>query len=175
MFSRKCDDTSLYVTVDEDAANAANQLNDDLNQISTWAETWLVKFNANKSKTLTVTLKRNLANLELPLSFNNTTLKSVVKHKHLGVELSTNLSWKDHVTTISENADNQGSRSVPPQTIPPGQLPPTNSPQDNSPLGQLPPWAIPPWSIPTLVNSTPGQLPPGQLPPGQLPPVPFLP
>ena len=58
------DDTSLYVTVDEDAVNAANQLNDDLNQISTWAETWLVKFNANKSKTLTVTLKRNLANLE---------------------------------------------------------------------------------------------------------------
>ena len=52
------DDTSLYVTVDEDAVNAANQLNDDLNQISTWAETWLVKFNANKSKTLTVTLKR---------------------------------------------------------------------------------------------------------------------
>ena len=84
--------------------NAANQLNDDSNQISTWAETWLVKFNANKSKTLTVTLK-SLGNLELPLSFNNTTLQSVVKHKHLGVELSTNLSWKDHITTISENAD----------------------------------------------------------------------
>ena len=98
------DDTSLYVTVDEDAVNAANQLN-DLNQISTWAETWLVKFNANKSKTLTVTPKRNIANLELPLSFNNTTLESAVKHKHLGVELSTNLSWKDHVTTISKNAD----------------------------------------------------------------------
>ena len=47
------DDTSLYVTVDEDAVNAANQLSDDLNQISTWAETLLVKFNANKSKTLT--------------------------------------------------------------------------------------------------------------------------
>ena len=92
----------MYVTVDEDAVNTANQLNDDLNQIITWAETWLVKFNANKSKTLTVTLKRNLANLELPLSFNNTTLETVVKHKHLRVELSTNLSWKDHVTTISE-------------------------------------------------------------------------
>ena len=85
------DDTSLYVTVDEDAVNAANQLNDDLNQISTWAETWLVKFNANKSKALIVTFKRNLANLELPLSFNTTTLETVVKHKHLGVELSTNL------------------------------------------------------------------------------------
>ena len=84
--------------------NAAIQLNDDLNQISTWAETWMVKFNANKSKTFRVTLKRNLANLQLPLSFNNTTLETVVKHKHLGVELSTNLSWKNHITTISESA-----------------------------------------------------------------------
>ena len=49
------------------------------------------------------TLKRNLANLELPLSFNNATLETVVKHKHLGVELITNLSWKDHIMTISEN------------------------------------------------------------------------
>ena len=98
------DDTSLYVTIDEDAVTATNQLNEDLSQISKWADTWLVKFNAGKSKALTVTLKRNLANIELPLSFNNTTLETVDKHKHLGVELSTNLSWKDHITTISENA-----------------------------------------------------------------------
>ena len=26
------------------------------------------------------------------------------ENKHLGVELSTNFSWKDHITTISENA-----------------------------------------------------------------------
>ena len=53
---------------------------------------------------ITVTLKRNLANTELPLSFNNTILETVAKHKHLGVKSSTNLSWKDHVTTISESA-----------------------------------------------------------------------
>ena len=51
-----------------------------------------------------VTLKRNLANIELPLSFKNTILETVDKHKHLGVELSANLSWNDHITTISENA-----------------------------------------------------------------------
>ena len=48
--------------------------------------------------------KKNLANIELPLSFNNTTIETVDKHKHLGIELSTNLSWKEHITTISENA-----------------------------------------------------------------------
>ena len=97
------DDTSLYVTINEDAATATSQLNDDLSQICKWADSWLVKFNAD-NQALTVTLKRNLANIELPLSCNNTILETVEKHKHLGVELSTDLSWKDHITTISENA-----------------------------------------------------------------------
>ena len=60
------DDTSLYVTINEDAATATSQLNDDLSQICKWTHSWLVKFNADKSKALTVTLKRNLANIELP-------------------------------------------------------------------------------------------------------------
>ena len=85
------------------AVTATNQLNEDLSQISKWADTWLVKFNAGKSMALTVTLKMNLANIELPLSINNTTLETVDMHKHLGVELSTNLSWNDHIT-VSENA-----------------------------------------------------------------------
>ena len=75
-----------------------------MNGISKWAEMWLVKFYANKSKAPTVTLKRNLANIEVPLSFNNTILETVVKHKHLAVELSTNISWKGLLTTISASA-----------------------------------------------------------------------
>ena len=54
------DDTSLYVTIDGDAEDATEQLNDDLLQVSQWAENWLVKFNAAKSKALTVTLKRRI-------------------------------------------------------------------------------------------------------------------
>ena len=57
-----------------------------------------------KAKHSQLLSKGNLANIELPLSFNNTILETVDKHKHLGVELSTNLSWKGHITTISENA-----------------------------------------------------------------------
>ena len=55
--------------------------------------TWVkIISHTGKSKALTVTLKKNLTNIELPLSFNNTTLETIDKHKHLGVELSTNLS-----------------------------------------------------------------------------------
>ena len=101
------DDTSLYVTVDNDAAEVTKQLNDDLLQISRWAESWLVKFNATKSKSLTVTLKKNVAHLELPLHFNDTTLETVCNHKHLGMVINSNLSWKDHIQQISENASKQ--------------------------------------------------------------------
>ena len=63
----------MYVTIDGDAEDATEQLNDDLLQVSQWAENWLVKFNAAKSKALTVTLKtKNTHNLDLPLSLNNT-------------------------------------------------------------------------------------------------------
>ena len=42
------DDTSLYIVV-ESPNGAAHSLNIDLNTISTWAEAWLVAFNAGKT------------------------------------------------------------------------------------------------------------------------------
>ena len=97
------DDTSLYVIIDGDAVNATKQLNDDLTQISEWADNWLVKFNASKSKALTISLKKNKDTIELPLTFNNSLLDTVTKHKHLGIEINSNLTWKDHCKTICEN------------------------------------------------------------------------
>ena len=100
------DDTSLYVTIDGDAEDATEQLNDDLLPVSQWVENWLVKFNAAKSKALTVTLKKkNTQNLDLPLSLNNTVLYTVGSHKHLGMEITSNFSSKDHILTVSENAN----------------------------------------------------------------------
>ena len=98
------DDTSLYVIIDGDPVNATKQLNDDLTQISAWADNWLVKFNTSKSKALTISLKKNKDTIELPLTFNNSVLDTVTKHKHLGIEINSNLTWKDHCKTIYENA-----------------------------------------------------------------------
>ena len=79
------DDTSLYVTIDGDAEDATEQLNDDLLQVSQWAENWLVKFNAAKSKALTVMLKtKNTHNLDLPLSLNKNTVLDTVSSQTFG-------------------------------------------------------------------------------------------
>ena len=42
------DDTSLYLIV-EDPNETASILNNDLETIHNWADTWLVKFNPSKS------------------------------------------------------------------------------------------------------------------------------
>ena len=50
------DDTSLYVIVDN-PDHAAQLLNADLEKITKWAETWLVKFNPGKTESLLISRK----------------------------------------------------------------------------------------------------------------------
>jgi len=93
------DDTSLYMTVDNNMHAVTQQLNQDLNIISDWANRWLVSFNPQKTKSMVVTLKHNL--LCPPLSFNNHILEDAESHKHLGIELNTTLTWKQHTESIA--------------------------------------------------------------------------
>ena len=43
---------------------------------------------------------KNKDTIELPLTFNNSVLDTVTKHKHLEIEINSNLTWKDHCKTI---------------------------------------------------------------------------
>lgn len=53
------DDTSLYVIIDENPAQAAQALTTDLSNISEWAKTWDIKFNPNKTKSVLFSRKHN--------------------------------------------------------------------------------------------------------------------
>ena len=79
-----------------DEANA--QLNQDLETLNKWASKWIVLFNPSKSKSLAVSLKKNCENIKQPLIFNGEMLENVNSHKYLGIELSTTLTWKEHIT-----------------------------------------------------------------------------
>ena len=93
------DDTSLYITFDNNIQEATDQLNNDMSTISEWANQWLVTFNPTKTKALLVTLKRNL--IPPPLYFNRHPLENVKCHKHLGLQINETLSWKEHINSIS--------------------------------------------------------------------------
>ncbi|MCG7883757.1 MAG: reverse transcriptase family protein [Candidatus Thiodiazotropha endolucinida] len=96
------DDTSLYIIVDN-PINAAMLLNSDLETIHKWAETWLVKFNPSKSESLLVSRKTNI-NRHPPLVMNNEYINEVTHHKHLGIFLSNDGTWHEHINYITSKA-----------------------------------------------------------------------
>ena len=96
------DDTSLYIIV-ENPNDAAMLLNSDLETIYKWAETWLVKFNLSKSESLLVSRKSN-RNRHPPLIMNNVYINEVTHHKHLGIFLSNDGTWHEHINYITSKA-----------------------------------------------------------------------
>ena len=96
------DDTSLYIIVDN-PISAAEMINTDLETIHRWAEKWLVKFNPSKSESLLVSRKNN-RNMHPPLIMNEVHINEVQYHKHLGVILSNDGTWHEHINLITSKA-----------------------------------------------------------------------
>ena len=96
------DDTCLFEIVEEPVA-PADTLNDDLRKILVWAKNWLVLFNALKTEVFVVSKKRIKLH-HPPLFMGETQIKEVFKHKHLGLEISSDFSWKNHIKMIQDKA-----------------------------------------------------------------------
>lgn len=96
------DDTSLYIVVDN-ADTSACLLNTDLEKIHKWSKQWLVSFNPTKTECLTISNKVKKP-FHPSLIFNNVHLKEVETHKHLGIILSSNLSWNLHLDETVKKA-----------------------------------------------------------------------
>ena len=96
------DDTSLYIIVD-DPTDAAITLNSDLSKIHRWATDWLVSFNPSKSESLIFSRKVNKP-YHPPILMNNQQVNEVSTHKHLGLYLSNNCSWHEHIEYIKAKA-----------------------------------------------------------------------
>ena len=95
------DDTSLYCVVD-DEQSAAESLNQDLDSLAQWASDWGVKFNESKTKSVYFTRKNNID--VTPLYMNNVQLENVSGHKHLGLFLSSDAKWSEHIQDIYSKA-----------------------------------------------------------------------
>ena len=92
------DDTMIY-TVVEDPQRAAQMLNHDLNTICEWSQTWLVNFNAIKTKSVLFTTKTN-TQPHPTLYFSNQVVTEVDSHIHLGLRIQSNGKWEDHINDI---------------------------------------------------------------------------
>ena len=85
------DDTSLSLVV-RNPDDMANTFQNDINKINTWADTWLVKFNPNKSESLVIS-RKNIKPIHPDLNMSNILIPNVQTHKHLGIHLSSDGSW----------------------------------------------------------------------------------
>ena len=91
------DDTTL-IQSGPDVEHTSSVLNRDLEKITVWAKKWKVEFNAGKSKDMI--FSKEQPDGDSPLLFQNAVIERVQKHKHLGVTLTSSLSWDMHVTNI---------------------------------------------------------------------------
>ena len=75
-------------------------LQQDLKNLESWADTWGMRLNATKCYILSINNKSNFR-----YSLNNTILKEVPNNPYLGILLSQDLKWSDHIASITKNAN----------------------------------------------------------------------
>lgn len=96
------DDTSLLEVVDDPTFSAVS-LNNDLERINAWTRDWLVTINPSKTKSIIFSVKR-VKPSHPDLYFNNEMIDNVSNHKHLGVTICSDLSWRIHIFNVYEKA-----------------------------------------------------------------------
>ena len=94
------DDCLLYRPISDAADSTA--LQEDLNTLHNWSNTWNMKFNTEKCHTLRITLRRNVIDANYHLGGSMLTMVS--EYPYLGLTLTNNMSWQNHINNITSRA-----------------------------------------------------------------------
>ena len=78
-------------------------LQSDLDELQAWERRWKMEFNPDKCQAMRVTLKRNRA--DPSYTIHGQELEAVTKAKYLGLTISKNLSWSDHIAATAKKAE----------------------------------------------------------------------
>ena len=96
------DDTALYLTMENEDDSSALQT--DLDILSTWESRWDMEFNPSKCQVVHVTGTKGPVK-KTNYVLHGQILESVTSARYLGVDISSNLTWKTHVDRITGNAN----------------------------------------------------------------------
>lgn len=94
------DDCMLYRPIN--CPNDHSILQDDLNTISNWCSTWLMRLNTNKCKVVSFGRKQVISNFTYHMQCDR--LSTATSYKYLGIHLTPGLSWFDHITNVCAKA-----------------------------------------------------------------------
>ena len=95
------DDSLLYSSVN--TTDDGKRLQEDLTELTKWAEQWQMTFHPAKCYILRVTRKKNpiITNYEML----GQQLETVHQYPYLGVELSEDLGWEPHINKVISKAN----------------------------------------------------------------------
>ena len=96
------DDSIIYLTIENQ--HQTQQLQEDLDKLEEWASTWMMELNTQKCQVITVSRKRN--KIQHQYSLNNTPLTAVNSSKYLGITITPDLKWNQHINNICQKANN---------------------------------------------------------------------
>lgn len=94
------DDCILYNEIHSEADQAI--LNSSLSVIATWCLEWQMSINLRKTVSMTITRKQK--SLPFVYSINGHNLSSVTQYKYLGLVITSDLRWSNHVAHIKNKA-----------------------------------------------------------------------
>lgn len=94
------DDCVIYHRIDN--LHDHVQLKEALQHVEKWCETWQMKINPQKTVLMRITRKNSP--LQLSYSLNGSVLSKVKSFKYLGVILTSDLRWNEHISYIKKKA-----------------------------------------------------------------------
>ena len=77
-------------------------LQEDLKSLESWAHRWGMHFNASKCYIMSIAKSPTSAHF---CFLNNTILQQVTSNPYLGIQLTGNLRWSQHITSITKKAN----------------------------------------------------------------------
>jgi len=80
-------------------------LQDDLQHLENWENTWLMSFNASKCNSISITRKKK--KIHHSYTLHNQILEHVPSTRYLGVDISSDLTWKNHIDRTCAKANRQ--------------------------------------------------------------------
>ena len=94
------DDTTLYFNIEDfPLKSRETDINNELKKVNTWLQLNKLSLNTDKSKFMLFHKKRTRP--EINISINNSDIERVSQFNFLGFVLDESLSWKNHITMIT--------------------------------------------------------------------------